>query len=116
MGSIHIGKKALPRLLADTTGTGACYQQAFTALAATHRGRPPAQIVSLLRRAADQALLGFTAADLREQAEAITTCRLLRGAIVRLTGASVAARSLRGLRTRRDVPMAPPTAETGCDS
>ncbi|WP_053731092.1 hypothetical protein [Streptomyces sp. WM6378] len=76
MGDISIDKKALPRLLADSSGTyGACYQQAFTALAATHRGQPPARIVPLLRRAADQALLGFTAADLGEQAEAISTGR-----------------------------------------
>ncbi|MFF4185251.1 hypothetical protein ACFYZ9_18820 [Streptomyces sp. NPDC001691] len=34
------------------------------------------RIVPLLRRAADQALLGFTAADLREQAEAISTGQL----------------------------------------
>ncbi|GGU42857.1 hypothetical protein [Streptomyces violascens] len=76
MGNISIDKKALPRLLDDGSAHhGASYQQVFTALAATHRGRPPAQIVPLLRRAADDALLGFTAADLREQAEAISTGR-----------------------------------------
>lgn len=76
MGNISIDKKALPRLLADSSDShGATYQQAFADLAATHRGQPPALIVPLLRRAADQALLGFTAADLREQAEAISTSR-----------------------------------------
>ncbi|GAA2417718.1 hypothetical protein ACFPFX_04560 [Streptomyces mauvecolor] len=76
MGNIRIDKQALPRLLTDSTSTyGASYQRAFAALAATHRGQPPARIVPLLRRAADQALLGFTTADLREQAEAISTGR-----------------------------------------
>ncbi|MEE1810332.1 hypothetical protein [Streptomyces sp. BE133] len=42
-------------------------------LAATHRGRPVGEILPLLRAAADRALLGFTPADLREQAEAIST-------------------------------------------
>ncbi|MFG2722879.1 hypothetical protein ACGFW5_31960 [Streptomyces sp. NPDC048416] len=74
MGTIRIDKRALPRLLADgSAGRGVSYQEAFAELAATHRGLPPDRIVPLLRRAADQALLGFTSADLYEQAEAIST-------------------------------------------
>ncbi|MFD7165316.1 hypothetical protein [Streptomyces violascens] len=76
MGNISIDKTALARLLADSSaGHGTSYQQAFVELAATHRGQPPARIVPLLRAAADRALLGFTAADLCEQAEAISTGR-----------------------------------------
>ncbi|MFF4183758.1 hypothetical protein ACFYZ9_11260 [Streptomyces sp. NPDC001691] len=76
MGNISIDASALPRLLADSSDPhGSTYQRAFTTLASTHRGSPPAQIVPLLRRAADQALLGFTTADLREQAEAISAGR-----------------------------------------
>jgi hypothetical protein len=51
------------------------YRRALTALVATHRGQPPARTVPRLRCAAAQALVGFTAADLREQAEAISTGR-----------------------------------------
>ncbi|MFD7961210.1 hypothetical protein ACFV5J_10435 [Streptomyces zaomyceticus] len=47
--------------------------QAYADLAQTHRGRPVAEIVPLLRTAADRALLGFTGTDLLEQAEAIST-------------------------------------------
>ncbi|MER7538373.1 hypothetical protein ABTX77_26825 [Streptomyces sp. NPDC097704] len=36
------------------------HQQAFAERAAAHRGRPAAEIMPLLRRAADAALLGFT--------------------------------------------------------
>ena len=76
MGNISIERTALARLLADSSGShGTSYQQAFAELAETHRGRPAAQVVPLLRAAADHALLGFTAADLREQAEAISTGR-----------------------------------------
>ncbi|MFG3281342.1 hypothetical protein [Streptomyces sp. NPDC048111] len=76
MGNISIDKDALPRLLADgSTRHGSSYQQAFAELADTHRGEAPARIVPLLRRAADRALLGFTPADLYEQAEAISTGR-----------------------------------------
>ncbi|MFH9201308.1 hypothetical protein ACH4KO_29225 [Streptomyces anulatus] len=61
-----------PRLLADNTGAPARpYQDAFAELADTYRGEPVSEILPLLRRAADEALLGFTDADLREQAEAI---------------------------------------------
>ncbi|MGW6638278.1 hypothetical protein [Streptomyces cyaneofuscatus] len=72
MGEINVSSRNLGRLLADSTGTPAdSYQAAFAELAESHRGRPAAEIVVLLRRAADEALLGFTAADLVEQAEAI---------------------------------------------
>ncbi|MFC4612927.1 hypothetical protein ACFO9E_35070 [Streptomyces maoxianensis] len=74
MGEISVGRQQLNRLLADSGGTyGAPYQRAFAELAETHHGRPTAEILPLLRRAADQALLEFTHADLREQAEAIST-------------------------------------------
>ncbi|MFF3322360.1 hypothetical protein [Streptomyces sp. NPDC002889] len=74
MGQISISSQALDRLLADSTSTyGASYQKAFNELAASHRGRPAADILPLLRAAADRALLGFTAADLAEQAAAIST-------------------------------------------
>ncbi|MFE9534464.1 hypothetical protein [Streptomyces sp. NPDC006691] len=81
MGNISIDTKALPRLLTDgsagpgASGHGISYQQAFADLAATHRGEPPSRIVPLLRGAADRALLGFTSADLYEQAEAISSGR-----------------------------------------
>ncbi|MFI6048973.1 hypothetical protein ACIBCO_02660 [Streptomyces violascens] len=76
MGNIGIDKAAPARLLAPSSGShGTSYQQAFVELAVTHCGQPPARIVPLLRSAADRALLGFTAADLREQAEAISTGR-----------------------------------------
>ncbi|MFI9588160.1 hypothetical protein ACIHCQ_41715 [Streptomyces sp. NPDC052236] len=73
MSEIIVSRQYLDRLLADSASTyGAPYQRAFTELAETHRGRPVAEILPLLRRAADQALLGFAHADLREQAEAIS--------------------------------------------
>ncbi|MFE1411138.1 hypothetical protein ACFW6F_10055 [Streptomyces sp. NPDC058746] len=73
MGEISVGRQHLDRLLADSTGTyGAPYQRAFAELAAARCGRPVAEILPLLRRAADDALLGFTDADLREQARAIS--------------------------------------------
>ncbi|MFI5808706.1 hypothetical protein [Streptomyces sp. NPDC051561] len=53
--------------------TAPSYQDTFDTLAATHRGRPTATIVPLLRRAADRALLGFRDTDLQEQAQAIST-------------------------------------------
>lgn len=73
MGEISVGSRHLDRLLADSAGTyGAPYQRAFAELAQTHRGRPVTEILPLLRRAADQALLEFTDADLLEQASAIS--------------------------------------------
>ncbi|MGW1930935.1 hypothetical protein [Streptomyces sp. NPDC001919] len=47
--------------------------QAYAALATSHRGRPAGEILPLLREAADAALLGFTDADLAEQARVIST-------------------------------------------
>ncbi|MFJ3439225.1 hypothetical protein ACIPMU_37605 [Streptomyces cyaneofuscatus] len=74
MGEINVSSHNLGRLLADSTGTpGRSYQAAFAELAESHQGRSAAEIAALLRRAADEALLGFTAADLYEQAEAIRT-------------------------------------------
>ncbi|MGW2020345.1 hypothetical protein [Streptomyces sp. NPDC001927] len=76
MGEISVDRQQLDRLLADSASAyGAPYQEAFTELAATHRGRPTGEILPLLRAAADRALLGFTTADLREQAEAISSGR-----------------------------------------
>ncbi|MEU8677821.1 hypothetical protein [Streptomyces sp. NPDC048560] len=76
MGEISVSGEHLDRLLADSRRThGASYQAAFSELAQTHGGRPVGEIVPLLRRAADRALLGFTARDLHEQAEAISAGR-----------------------------------------
>ncbi|MFE5522810.1 hypothetical protein ACFQ9Q_34615 [Streptomyces virginiae] len=73
MDEISIERQHLDHLLADRASTyGAPYQRAFAQLAAAHRGRPGAEILPLLRRAADEALLGFTDTDLREQAQAIS--------------------------------------------
>ncbi|MER5202459.1 hypothetical protein [Streptomyces sp. NPDC002825] len=73
MGEITVSAQHLDHLLHDPTSSyGAPYQQAFAALAASHRGRPVDEIVPLLVAAADRALLGFTGADLVEQAEAIS--------------------------------------------
>ncbi|MEU2244606.1 hypothetical protein ABZ572_35010 [Streptomyces sp. NPDC018338] len=72
MGEITVSVQDMDHLLHDPKGTyGAPYQRAYAELAVSHRGRPVAEIVPLLRAAADKALLGFTIADLREQAEAI---------------------------------------------
>ncbi|WP_329359962.1 hypothetical protein [Streptomyces anulatus] len=72
MGEINVSSRDLGRLLADSTGALVRpYQEAFAELADTCRGMPVSEILPLLRRAADEALLGFTGADLREQAEAI---------------------------------------------
>ncbi|MGW7458432.1 hypothetical protein [Streptomyces sp. NPDC054797] len=74
MGEISVDRQHLDRLRADSASTyGAPYQRAFAQLAEAHRGRPVAEILPLLRRAADEALLGFTDADLREPAQAIST-------------------------------------------
>ncbi|MFD7129327.1 MULTISPECIES: hypothetical protein [Streptomyces] len=72
MGEINVSSRDLGRLLADSAGAPARpYQEAFAELADTYRGKSVSEILPLLRRAADEALLGFTDADLREQAEAI---------------------------------------------
>ncbi|WP_030557240.1 hypothetical protein [Streptomyces exfoliatus] len=72
MGEITVSAQHMDHLLRDPASAyGAPYQQAYAELAASHRGRPTAEIVPLLREAADRALLGFTDADLAEQAWAI---------------------------------------------
>ncbi|WP_250572432.1 MULTISPECIES: hypothetical protein [Streptomyces] len=72
MGEINVSSYNLGRFLADSAGTPArSYQAAFGAR--RFPGRQAAEIAVLLRRAADEALLGFTASDLAEQAEAIRT-------------------------------------------
>ncbi|MEU4730796.1 hypothetical protein [Streptomyces sp. NPDC023588] len=74
MGEISVDRQRLDRLLADSGSTYAApYQRAFAELAEAHRGHPVAEILPLLRQAADDALLGFTDVDLREHAEAIST-------------------------------------------
>ncbi|MFD9047948.1 hypothetical protein [Streptomyces zaomyceticus] len=74
MGEISIERQHLDRLLADSASTYEVpYQRAFAELAEERRGRPVAEILPLLRLAADEALLGFTDVDLREQAQAIST-------------------------------------------
>ncbi|WP_234285564.1 hypothetical protein [Streptomyces venezuelae] len=74
MGEITLSAQHLDHLLHDPASTyGAPYQRAFAELAASHRGRPVGEIVPLLRTAADRALLGFTGADLIEQAQAISS-------------------------------------------
>ncbi|GLV87868.1 hypothetical protein Slala03_75570 [Streptomyces lavendulae subsp. lavendulae] len=66
MGETSVDRQHLDRLLADSASTyGAPYQQAFAQLDEAHRGRPIAETLPLLRRAADEALLGFTDAGLR---------------------------------------------------
>ncbi|MFF0483210.1 hypothetical protein [Streptomyces sp. NPDC004435] len=73
MGTISIPSTDVHRLLDDSARPAVdTYQRAFADIAATHRGRAAAEIVPLLRRAADDALLGFTGTDLAEQAEAIS--------------------------------------------
>lgn len=73
MGEISVDRQHLDRLLADSASTyGAPYRRAFAELAEARRSRPVAEILPLLRRAADEALLGFTDEDLREQPEAIS--------------------------------------------
>ncbi|MGW8353319.1 hypothetical protein [Streptomyces wedmorensis] len=74
MGEITVSAQHLDHLLHDPASTyGAPYQRAYADLASSHHGRPVAEIVPLLRAAADAALLGFTGADLAEQAKAIRT-------------------------------------------
>ncbi|MFZ3475790.1 hypothetical protein ACODT3_40480 [Streptomyces sp. 4.24] len=73
MGEISVCRQHPGRLLADSSGVyGAPYQRAFAEFAETCRGLPVAEIFPFLRRAADDALLGFTEADLWEQALAIS--------------------------------------------
>ncbi|MFF2776162.1 hypothetical protein ACFVU3_14765 [Streptomyces sp. NPDC058052] len=73
MGTLSIPSADVHRLLTDSArGSATSYQRAFTDIAATHHGRPAAEILPLLRAAADVALLGFTRADLEDQAAAIS--------------------------------------------
>ncbi|GAA2686959.1 hypothetical protein [Streptomyces lunalinharesii] len=72
MGDIAINRAALDRLLRHAGSRATTYQQAFDALAHSHKGRPAADIVPLLRQAADEALLGFRHQDFVDQAEAIS--------------------------------------------
>ncbi|MFE2560536.1 hypothetical protein ACFXGT_31880 [Streptomyces sp. NPDC059352] len=74
MGEIFVNARHIDHLLHDPSSAyGAPYQRAYAELAVSHRGRPVDEIVPLLRAAADRALLGFTGADLIEQAEAISS-------------------------------------------
>ncbi|MFF6772545.1 hypothetical protein ACFY8W_03175 [Streptomyces sp. NPDC012637] len=74
MGEISVDRRQLDHLLADSaSGYDVPYQEAFAALADSHRGRPAETIVPLLRAAAERALLGFTPADLLDQARAISS-------------------------------------------
>ncbi|GAA3387764.1 hypothetical protein [Streptomyces roseoviridis] len=76
MGELSVDRQHLDHLLVDAaSGYDAPYQQVFAELAVSHRGRPAATIVPLLRAAAERALLGFTPADLADQAEAISSGR-----------------------------------------
>ncbi|GHH43515.1 hypothetical protein [Streptomyces candidus] len=79
MSRSRIRAHTLPHARHDGATYGTRYEAEFAALAASHRGRPTTDIVPLLRRAADRALLGFAPADLQEQAQAISSgapCRL----------------------------------------
>ncbi|MFB7395167.1 hypothetical protein [Streptomyces sp. NPDC056191] len=74
MGEITVSAQDMDRLLRDPASAyGAPYQRAYAEVAETHRGRPAGEIVPLLRAAAEAALLGFTGADLLEQAQAISS-------------------------------------------
>lgn len=76
MGEISVNRQNLNRLLTDSAQSqGVPYQQAFSAIAVSYRGRPPHEIIPALKDAADRALLGFSWSDLREQAEAISSGR-----------------------------------------
>ncbi|MFE6788118.1 hypothetical protein ACFVFF_38340 [Streptomyces sp. NPDC057680] len=74
MGEITVSAQDMDHLLRDPASAyGAPYQRAYAKVAETHRGRPASEIVPLLRAAAEAALLGFTGADLLEQARAISS-------------------------------------------
>ncbi|MFF8410594.1 hypothetical protein [Streptomyces omiyaensis] len=72
MGLITVSARDVHRLLDDAARPGSTYQRVFTDLAAAMHGRPVADILPLLRAAATDAQLGFTGADLAEQADAIS--------------------------------------------
>ncbi|MFI6416835.1 hypothetical protein ACIBG6_05300 [Streptomyces sp. NPDC050842] len=89
MGEITVSAQDIDHLLHDPKGAyGAPYQRAYAELAVSQRGRPVAEIVPLLRAAADRALLGFTAADLVEQAEAVSAGARYE-LTIRVTGQSI---------------------------
>lgn len=74
MGEISVDRRQLDRLLADSSsGYAVPYQEAFAGLAVSYRGRPVEVIVPLLKEAAERALLGFSGADLLDQARAISS-------------------------------------------
>ncbi|MFD3665298.1 hypothetical protein ACFWVF_32665 [Streptomyces sp. NPDC058659] len=74
MGEITVSAQYIDHLLHDPASAyGAPYQRAYAELAVSHRGRTVAEILPLLRQAADAALLDFTGADLIEQAQAISS-------------------------------------------
>ncbi|MFE6787911.1 hypothetical protein ACFVFF_37270 [Streptomyces sp. NPDC057680] len=86
MGEITVSAQDMDHLLRDPASAyGAPYQRAYAEVAETHRGRPAGEIVPLLRAAAEAALLGFTGADLLEQAQAISSGALYE-LQVRVTG------------------------------
>ncbi|MEU6164818.1 hypothetical protein [Streptomyces tanashiensis] len=64
----HSGRYSITE---TNVGTTPRTSTAFAELAATHRGQPVDEIVPLLRAAAGCALVGFTGADLVQEAEAI---------------------------------------------
>ncbi|MFE5934258.1 hypothetical protein ACFQ69_02670 [Streptomyces sp. NPDC056470] len=74
MGEITVSARHIDHLLPDLSGSnGAPYQRAYAERAVSHRGRPVAEIVPVFRQAADRTLLGFTGADLVEQAGTISS-------------------------------------------
>ncbi|WP_433544337.1 hypothetical protein ACQPZG_03915 (plasmid) [Streptomyces sp. CA-294286] len=73
MSESHVRAHTLPHARHDGAAHGTRYEAEFATLAASHRGRPTADIVPLLRRAADRSLLGFAPTDLQEQAQAISS-------------------------------------------
>ncbi|MCX5388494.1 hypothetical protein [Streptomyces sp. NBC_00094] len=74
MGEITVSVQDMDHLLCDPARAyGTPYQRAYAELAAKHCGQPVTEMVPLLRAAADKVLLGFTTADLTEQAEAISS-------------------------------------------
>ncbi|MFB7468251.1 hypothetical protein ACFCZ1_33040 [Streptomyces sp. NPDC056224] len=75
MGNINMNRQHPGSLLADSSPTayGAPYRHAFSRLAASHRGQPAAEILPAAASGRRRRPSGFTPADLREQAEAIST-------------------------------------------
>ncbi|MET9728646.1 hypothetical protein [Streptomyces zaomyceticus] len=74
MGEISLSARHIDHLLPDPSSSyGVPFQRVYSALALSHRGRPVAEIVPLLRAATAATRLGFTDADLVEQAQAISS-------------------------------------------